>query len=596
MKSFVKTTLAVMCGIFIMNILGFLLVLMFFGSAISSASSSTPVLPREGVLKIDLSKVSIVEQPTSNIDVQSMIGSNGRRMASVGIWNAVQAINHAASDPAVKFIYLKPDGLTSSLANVEELRQALSNFRKSGKAVISYIESPTTGSYYLASVADKVFMSSSTGATPMITGVGSQLIFLGDLLEKLGVNVQLIRHGKYKSAGEMYVRNSPSPENLEQNQEMVDAIWDAISLEVADSRGITPEAFSGMVDELQLNNADDMMENALVDELLTRDQLRDRIATLAVKGDFSEVSMIPFSDYVAVNGNGPSKSKNRIAVVYADGNIVEGEGSGNVYGDTFSSLLAGLRKDDDVKAVVLRVASPGGSVLASDKIRSEIDLLRADKPVIASYGSYAASGGYWISSSCDRIFTDKVTLTGSIGCFSMIPDLSKTAKDVLHVGVTTVGSSPHSSMYSLTRPLDKDETAYMQQSIEDIYDRFVSIVAEGRALDKEFVDSVAQGRVWTGTDALDLGLVDSIGTLEDAVQYAAVAAGEPDLSEWTISSYPRQASMMEVIMAAIGEKINPDTDVLSGTPFESVGKAFKDWSWENSEHSFARLPYEIVIE
>ena len=596
MKSFVKTTLAVMCGIFVMNIIGVIFFLLFIGSASSALSlNSTPVLPREGVLKMDMSKIALVEQPVAGVDIQSAF-SGGSRVVPVGMWNAVQAIKFAAADPSVKFIYLKPDGVSADLANVEELRTALAGFRKSGKAVISYIEQPTTASYYLASVADKVYMSANTGATPMITGVGAQMFFLKDLLDKLGVNVQLIRHGKYKSAGEMYVRNSPSADNLEQNREMVASIWNTVASDVADSRELTPEALSAMVDGLVLNKSADMLENSLVDGLLTKDELREQIAVQALKEDFSDVSMISFSDYASVYGNGNLSSKKRIAVVYANGNIVEGEGYDNVPGDTFARILAALRKDDSVKAVVLRVASPGGSVLAADKIRSEIDLLRADKPVIASYGNYAASGGYWISNSCDFIFTDRVTLTGSIGCFSMIPDFSKTASDVLHVGVTTVGSSKHSSMYSLTRPLDSDEVAYMQRSIEDIYDRFVANVAEGRALDAEYVDSVAQGRVWTGADALSLKLVDSIGTLDDAVRYAAECAGDPDLSQWTVDSYPRPMSWFETIMAAVGQGFNPDGDVLAGTPFSSLTSAFKDWSWEKADHNYARMPYEIILK
>ncbi len=595
MKNFVKVTLAVMCGIFIMNIIGVIVLLMFMGSAISAVGSSAPVLPRNGVLKMDMSKISIVEQPVPSVDMKTAL-KGGSTVTPVGIWNAVQAIEYAAADPGVKFIYLKPDGISADIAAIEELRAALAEFRKSGKAVVSYMSEPTTASYYLASVSDKVFMSSASGATPMITGIGGQMFFLKDLLGKFGVNVQLIRHGKYKSAGEMYIKNAPSPENLEQNREMIGSIWNSIAGEVAESRGISADDFSAMIDGLKLEDASDMLENSLVDEVLSRNEMRERIAALAVEDDFSDVAMISFPDYVSVNGNGNLTSKRKIAVVYADGNIVDGESSSNVAGDTFSSILASIRKDDDIEAVVLRVASPGGSVIASDKIKNEIDLLRAEKPVIASYGSYAASGGYWISNSCDRIFTDKTTLTGSIGCFSMIPDLSKTASDFLHVGVTTVGSSPHTDMYSLMRPLDKAETEYMQSSIETIYGNFVSIVAQGRELTPEFVDSIAQGRVWTGADALDLGLVDSIGTLKDAVQYAAVTVGEPDLSQWTVVSYPRPQSVLDAIMTAVGQKLDGGKDVLAGTPFAGVEKAFKDWTWEGSNHIYARMPYDIVIK
>ncbi len=593
MKEFLKTTLAVICGMFIMGIIGVFIMLSFVGSLAESADSK-PVLPREGVLKMDFSKLEIVEQANADVDIRSMLNSSN--VAKVGIWDAVQSINTAAMDPSVKYIYLKPDDISADLAQIEELRSALSNFRLSGKPVISYIEMPTTGSYYLASVSDKVYMSSNAGATPMIVGVGSQMIFLKDLLDKLGVNVQLIRHGKYKSAGEMYIRNSPSPENLEQNQEMVNSIWNSIASEVARSREITVEDFSAMIDNLELNDGEDMLRNKLVDELTDREGLKNKLATFAVAEKFEDVKMISFADYAAVKSTGIVSSKNQIAVVYAEGNIVEGEGNdnSNVYGDAFASTLAKLRNDQNVKAVVLRVASPGGSVLASDKIKTEVDLLRAEKPVIASYGAYAASGGYWISASCDKIFTDNTTLTGSIGCFSMVPDLSGTLKDLLHVGVTEVGSSKHSGMYSMMDSLDEQETEYMQKSIETIYGQFVSIVADGRNLEEEYVDSIAQGRVWTGAEALSRGLVDSIGTLEDAVRYAASAAGNADMSAWSVVGYPKPLSRMEAILAAMNQKTSGN-DVLAKTPFKAVGEAFKNWTWESSEHNFARMPYEIVI-
>lgn len=592
MKEFVKTTLAVMCGVFIMGIIGMIIMISFIGS-LAASGESKPVLPRTGVLQMDMSRFVIAEQSGADVDIQAML--NGSNLPKVGIWNAVQAINAAAADAGVQYIFIKSDGVSADLAQLEEVRKALANFRQSGKPVISYVESPSTASYYLASVADKVYMSANAGASPMIVGISSQMFFLKDLLDKLGVNVQLIRHGKYKSAGEMFIRNSPSPENLEQNQVMINSIWNAIAAEVAQSREMTPEAFSAMIDNLELNDASDMLNNSLVDGILDREGLREKLAALAVEEDFSDVKMIPFADYAAVKGVGNQTSKKKIAVIYADGDIVDGYESANVAGDRFASIISKIRKDESVQAVVLRVASPGGSVLGSDKIKVEIDRLRAEKPVIASYGSYAASGGYWISASCDKIFSDNTTLTGSIGCFSMIPDVSKTAKDLLHVGVTLVSSSKHGGMYSLMKPLDEDEAAYMQKSIETIYSQFVTTVSEGRDLSPEFVDSIAQGRVWTGSDAIGIGLVDSIGTLEDAVAYAASMAGEADLAAWTVEAYPKPASLMESIMESLGSGMKQD-EVFAGTPFKAIGKAFRNWSWESSEHTFARMPYEIVLQ
>ena len=271
---------------------------------------------------------------------------------------------------------------------------------------------------------------------------------------------------------------------------------------------------------------------------------------------------------------------------------MDGNDDEQVAGDRFAGIISEVRKDSTVKAVVFRVNSPGGSVLASDKIRKEIDLLQEVKPVVASYGSYAASGGYWISSGCDKIFCDASTLTGSIGVFSMIPSFDNTF-DKLGVGVTTISSNRHGDMYSGTRPLDKDEIAYMQASVEEIYDTFTSLVAEGRGLDKEYVDEIAQGRVWAGKDALGIGLVDQTGGLEDAVSYAISMTGsmDTDLSSWGIQEYPKPMSTIDMILGMFGQ----NSSVFSGTPLESVESAFKDWEWSGKEQMYARIPYEIDI-
>lgn len=602
MKEFVKMVLAVICGLFLMTIIGFFLMIGFVG-ALSSASGSKSVVPREGVLNLDLSKVMITEQGNSSFsfDPTTLILGGGTTGTPVGIWDAVQAINKAAQDKGVKYIYLKADGAGTSMALDEELRKALENFRKSGKAVVAYTEAPTCGTYYLSSVADKIYMSSAAGISPMMTGVGTQMIFLKDLLDKVGVNIQLIRHGKYKSAGEMYIKNAPSPENMEQNQEMIDSMWDSISSKIAEGRDITPERLSEMIDNLELVFAEDMVKNGLVDELFSKEELEQKLADLAGVEKFKDVKMIPFADYVSAKVLPNLKAKKKIAVLYAEGNIVEGSAKSNIAGDRFASIISDIRKDENVKAVVFRVSSPGGSVIASDKIKKEIDLLRAEKPVIASYGDYAASGGYWVSNSCDKIYSDETTLTGSIGVFSMIPDLSGVMKDLAHVNMVTVGSSPHSDLMSAMRPLSQDELDAMQASVERIYETFVNTVAEGRDMRPTYVDSLAQGRVWTGSDGLKIGLVDEIGTLEDAINYAAVAAGDADLASWNIEAYPKPVSQMESIMEMFGMSsgasiFSKNRSTFEGTPFESLEKAFKNWDFQKSDKFYARMPYEIIVK
>lgn len=545
---FWKTTLAVVVGIFIASILSIVITLAICGSL----GKPQPSIPKSGVLKIDLSTISLMEQATEANPFEMLGSGNFQAMeiVPVGLWDAVRAINTAAEDPAVKYIYLKAEGAIGYLASFSELRTALSNFRKSGKAVISYIESPTTLSYYMSTVADKVYMGAYPGSMINVNGISARMLFFKDLLDKFGVNMQLIRHGKYKSAGEMYIRNSPSAENMEQNRAMVDSIWETICAQIAEGRGLTPEAVNAAIDNLELCLPEDFVRLGFADELLTRTQLEDKLASLAQEEKYSKVHMIPFADYVAVCAV-PSTVKQKIAVIYADGEIIDGSDFQEVAGDRFAATIEKVRADSTVKAVVLRVNSPGGSVVASDKIKVELDLLKEVKPLIASYGGYAASGGYWISNNADKIFTDALTLTGSIGVFGLVPDFSKTAKDVAHVGVVSVNSNKHSDMFGTMRPLDGAEQAYMQRSIEEIYERFTATVAQGRGMEQSAVDAIGQGRVWTGAAALGIGLVDEIGTLEDAIRYAAVCAGDSELANWNIKGYPKPLTLSEQLMMSL---------------------------------------------
>ena len=591
MKEFLKMTLAAMLGFLIVSVVMTIFSFALLGS-LAALGSSEPVMPRSAVLKLDMSTIALTEQSADSNPFE-MLQKEG--VTKVGIWNAIQAIDAAAADPAVSYIYMKPDMLmTSGMAEVEELRSALENFRSSGKAVISYMENPTNAGYYLASVSDRIYMTSYEGGMTMLTGLSTQVIFLKDILDKLGVNVQLIRHGKYKSAGEMYIRNSISPENRKQNQELVNSIWNSWTSQMAASRGLSQERLNAMINGLELNFPQDYLENGLVDELVTQAQLMDKFCALSVVEKFEDVKMISLQDYIKISVKPNLKAKEKIAVIYASGNIVDGKDRNNVDGDRFAAIISGVRRDSTVKAVVFRVDSPGGSVLASEKIKNEIDLLREVKPVIASYGNYAASGGYWISNSCDRIFTNASTLTGSIGVFSMLPDFSGTLKDIAHVNITTISSNEHGDMYSGLRPLSDSETAYMQASVEKIYDRFTATVAEGRNLEVPYVDSIAQGRVWAGSDAAEIGLVDGIGTIKDAIMYAAGAAGNgmADLSAWQIVEYPKPMTTMEILMESLG---GSSASVFEGTPLENVEKAFSDWKADESGKVYARLPYEMSI-
>ncbi len=590
MKQFVKITLAVMLGILIMGVLSIFLFFGFVGS-LAALGESAPVMPREAVLTLDMSKITLSQQ-TKETDLFTSFQEN--TPSPLGIWDAMQAINAAALDPAIKFIYMRPDFVSGGIAEIEELRTALSKFRNSGKPVISYIENPTNAGYYLASVSDKIYMSPFDGGLNSMIGLSSRMYFLKDILDKLGVNVQLIRHGKYKSAGEMFVRSESSPENRFQNQEMIDAIWENWSETIAASRNISEESFNGMIDGLKLNFPTDWLEAGLVDGLMTREELDEQLCIFYQAEKIEDVAAISLKDYKTIKVHPNLKAKDRIAIIYADGEIMDGENKmGGVYGDRFAAIISDVRKDSTIKAVVFRVSSPGGSVLASEKIKSEIDLTKEVKPVIASYGNYAASGGYWISSNCNYIFSNPGTLTGSIGVFSMIPDFSGTLDKIVHVNSLSINSNDHSDMYSLMRPLDEKERAYMQASVEKIYGRFTEIVSEGRGLDVNYVDSIAQGRVWAGSDALEIGLVDKLGTIEDALAYAANAAVPgSDISSWQIVEYPKPLTTMEMLMMTLN---SAKASVYAGTPFELVEKTFRSIDFKNGGKVWARIPYEIEI-
>ncbi len=590
MKDFIKMTLATMAGLFIFGIAALFIFIGMVG-AMASLGNSQPVMPREGVLQIDMSAMTLTEQ-TKEADPFATL-SGAEMVSPVGIYSAITAINAAATDPAVKFIYMKPDGATGGIAQIEEFRTALKHFRNSGKAIVSYIENPSNASYYLASVSDKIYMTSYEGGMSMFNGLSSQMIFLKDILDRLGVNVQLIRHGKYKSAGEMYIRNSASKENLEQNEAMINSVWDSWAKEIASSREISVEDLNVMINNLELNFPSDFLEKGLVDELLTREELQAKLCDIYVAERFEDIKAIQLPDYAQLKSTVNLKAKKKVAVIYAEGNIVDGDEKQQVAGDRFANIISKVRKDSTVKAVVLRVNSPGGSVLASEKIKAELDLIRKrGVPVIASYGDYAASGGYWISANCDKIYTNATTLTGSIGVFSMIPDISGTLENKLHVNITPVNSNRHADMYGMMRPLDKAETDYMQASVEVIYDTFTALVAAGRGMTVPAVDEIAQGRVWTGAEALQIGLVDEIGTIEDAIRYAALSIdGITDVSQVQIAEYPKPLTTIEMLMESFGA----GESVFAGSPLENVEKAFKGWTASESGKVYARMPYEISI-
>ena len=591
MRNFIKMTLATLTGLLLFGLVS---IFIFAGAigTVASIGKSQPTIPSSAILAMDMSTVVLTEQ-TQETDPMTILQGESLDIQSLGIYDAIRAINNAAIDPAIKFIFMKPDAVAGGPAQIEELRTALVHFRESGKAIVSYIENPTNAGYYLASVSDKIYMTSHTGGLNLFTGLSSQMIFLKDILDRMGINVQLIRHGKYKSAGEMFVRNSSSKENLEQNEAMVSSLWKSWASQISESRGITIESLNGMLNGLELNFPEDFLAKGLVDELVTLEELNAKLSTLYIISAHAKPQSVSIQDYAKVSNTINLKAKTKVAVIYVDGDIVDGKVKQQVAGDRFAKIISDVRKDSTVKAAVLRVNSPGGSVLASEKIKTEIELLQKRMPVVASFGNYAASGGYWISAGCDKIFTNATTLTGSIGVFSMIPDFSGTLDKKLHVNIAHVKSNKHADMYGLMRPLTPAETAYMQASVEKIYGKFTSLVAEGREMSVTRVDEIAQGRVWTGSEALGINLADQIGTLEDAILWATLSIdGISDINEVNIVGYPKPLTSLELLLESLG---GSDTNILAGTPFRSVGEVFSNWNTSESGKAYARMSEEFII-
>ena len=519
-------------------------------AGVLSLSAETPLKGK--ILKIDFHN-QIAERGGSDLSV-SLSGISNQK--SYNLLSVERAIDAAAKDDKIALIFLKTDGYASGMAAAEELRHSLERFRSAGKKVIAYNTGYTTSAYYLASVADKVVLNPSGEGS--MTGLASSLMFYKDLIDALGVNVQLILHGKYKSAGEPYIRSDISDENRRQYEQMLGSIWNVIKTDISASRGIGADEIDRFANELALGDAPTWLSAGLVDDLWDKGEMEEYLCGLFGAKTTDLLKVVDVANYASKLKKGPAK--NKIAVIFANGSI--GSGS-DVDGVKMAETIAKVRADSTVKAIVWRVNSPGGEVVSSDLIRTEIEAARKVKPVIASYGSYAASGGYWISSSSDRIFTDNTTLTGSIGVFGLVPVLGDAIRKNLKVNPVSITTHPHADMMQGMREFNDEERSWMQANIDSVYTKFVTLVSESRGLEWNAVDEIAQGRVWAGADALGLGLVDQIGTGLDAIEYAAKQVG---LSAYQIVYYPEVKSMTLKNMLSGKQEEEP----LVETPFLTV--------------------------
>ena len=520
--NFLKTFLAGVLAFVVGAILIFFFwIFLLLGLAGSMSKSVT--LPEEAVLKIDLADM-IVDAPSADplagIDLMTL-----QTRRQLPLLKVLQTLEAAAADDHIRGIYLRM-GFNENVAGtalLEELRAALVEFRASGKFVVSYNENYSQAQYYLASVADRIYIQPEGGLSWY--GLSSNTMFFKGLFDKLDLRAEVFRPTacRYKSAVEPFILDGMSPANREQMQALVDSMWGTISSEVCASRGIDSLDMRRMTDNLEVSLASEALAHGFVDGILYEDQMEDVFAELGLSEDYDFISLGDYASMVGVDMN--NLSADRVAVLYAQGQIVDGEGYGEeIYGNTLAAKIAELRDDERVKAVVVRVNSPGGSALASDVIWREMELLREVKPVIVSMGSYAASGGYYISCPADVIVADRLTLTGSIGVFGMILDPREALKNKLGITFDGVRSNT-SSDFLTTGPLTPLQRSMIMRGVDQVYGTFTEHVSEGRNLPLERVLEIAGGRVWSGEQALGIGLIDTYGGLKMAIAMAVDKAG-----------------------------------------------------------------------
>lgn len=535
----------------------------------------------------------------------------GGREHTVQLRTVTRALRAAAADSRVAGVFitgaLQPAGFGSGFAALKEVRAALLDFKASGKPIAAYLTSATTKDYYLASAATSLAIDPY--GLLVMPGLATEPMFYAGAFEKYGIGVQVTRVGKYKSAVEPYTRKDMSPENRTQLQKLLDDVWAGVLGDIAPTRGLTPAKLQALVDREGLIRPEAALQGKLVDRLAYRDEVYDDLkAKTGRAGSKEPFKQIALTDYAKLAKDGaevPKKGgaddprysgRNRIAVVYAEGEIVDGEGgNGDIGGAKFSRELRRLRQDENVKAVVLRVNSPGGSASAAETIQREIRLIRRTKPVVVSMGAYAASGGYWIATDSNRIFAEPTTITGSIGVFGVQFDVRKLANDF---GLTfdSVKTGRFADAITISRPKTEEEMAVFQRMVDWIYGQFIGKVAEGRKLKREFVEEIAQGRVWSGAEAQKLGLVDELGGLDAAIRFAAAESKVG--SAYRLTEYPRKKELLEAVQEVLG-KVVPENAHSSSVAAQLAGRVESELktlrSFNDPRGVYARLPLNLSI-
>ena len=589
MKDFFKIVLASALGFLIANILfsivSIILFFGFIGSMAGEMGKSTFVLKDNSVLHLNLSG-QINERIPDDDPFTALLGSNVP--SPMGLNDITSAIRKAKDNDAIRGIYIDSRMFTASTATLAEIRGELVKFKDSGKFVVAYSDTYTQGGYYIASIADKVVVNPQGMLD--LHGLAATPMFYKDALDKLGIEIQVFKVGTYKSAVEPFILTGMSDANREQVSSYLNDLWNTIGNEIAQSRNIDFDHFNATVNSMpMLQDTEFLMQSNLVDTLLYETEMKSYLRTLLDLDEDDEILSADVSDMKSVKAPKAKSSKNQIGLLYAVGEITSGIGSTNIQDKYLVSEIEKLRKNKDIKAVVLRVSSPGGSAYASEQIWKAIADLKAEKPVVVSMSDVAASGGYYIACNADKIVAQPTTITGSIGIFGMFPNMKKTA-DKLGLDVDVVKTHEYGDFGNFARPMRDNEKEILQSHVERGYDLFLTRCAEGRNIPKDTLALYAEGRVWTGRQAKEIGLVDELGDLKTAIDIAADLA---DIDDYQVYEYPKMRSFIEELLD------NKQKELSAEIIKEYLGDHYKVLSLikdvKNQDYVQARLPYNFNV-
>ncbi|MDN5287058.1 MAG: sppA [Mucilaginibacter sp.] len=590
MKQFFKFVLATIVGVILITVI---LVFIVIGIFASSSDKTIEVEPNS-VLRMAFTTPITERTPNNPLSGLGFLGLDKDK--STGLNDILANIKKAKTDSNIKGIFLDESYMTSGQATTEEIRNALIDFKKSGKFVVAYGEIYTQGFYYLASVADKVYINPK--GIFEFHGFSSQVTFLKGALDKLGIEAQIIKVGTYKSAVEPLILTKMSDANRMQVTSYLGSLYDYYLTGISKSRGINKDSLFNYADQMRVQFPEDALKLKLVDGLKYKDEILDDLKQRTGTMLKSDLKSVDLGDYTHSNSDSDNKddassSKNRIAVVYASGEISGGDGDDNTIGsERISKALRKVRLDNKVKAVVFRVNSPGGSSLASDVIWREVMLTKKVKPIIVSMGDVAASGGYYISCAADSIIAQPNTITGSIGIFAILPNLQKLFNDKLGVTFDGVKTGKYADLGDISRPLTPDEKLILQNAVNHGYNDFTNAVATGRKKTQAYINSIGQGRVWTGEQALKIGLVDRLGSINDAITSAAKKA---NIKNYNLVAYPEQKSFLNQLSGDVNVEMK--TRMMKSELGDNyrVYEQIKGLT-QMMRTPQARIPYDIVIK